>query len=81
MNKRTFALIAAIPLTAAALAACGSTSSTNPAASMPNTGQSTNNAMMQEQLNRAKTYIDKERQQSSREALGADLQIAGPVKL
>ena len=42
---------------------------------------SKNNTLMQEQLARAKTYIDKERQQSSREALGTDLQIAGPVKL
>ena len=46
MNKRTFALIAAIPLTAVILAACGGTSSTSPGASMPMTGQSTNGAMM-----------------------------------
>ena len=46
MNKRTFALIAAIPLTAVVLAACSSTSSTNPGASMPNAGQSTNSPMM-----------------------------------
>ena len=46
MNKRTFALIAAIPLTAVTLAACGSTtSSTSPGASMPMTGSSSG-AMM-----------------------------------
>jgi uncharacterized protein (DUF305 family) len=46
MNKRTLALIAAIPVTAVILAACGSTSSTNPGASMPMAAQSTNSAMM-----------------------------------
>lgn len=46
MNKRTFALIAAIPLTALTLAACGSTSSTTPGASMPMAGQGTNSSKM-----------------------------------
>ena len=46
MNKRTFALIATIPLTAVTLAACGSASSTtSPGASMPMTGSSSG-AMM-----------------------------------
>ena len=40
-----------------------------------------NNQLMTEQVARAKTYMDKERQQTSREALSADLQISGPVKM
>jgi uncharacterized protein YaaN involved in tellurite resistance len=40
-----------------------------------------NNQLMTEQVARAKTYMDKERQETSREALSADLQISGPVKM
>ena len=40
-----------------------------------------NNQLMSEQVARAKTYMDKERQETSREALSADLQISGPVKM
>ena len=40
-----------------------------------------NNQLMSEQLTRAKTYLDKERQEISRETLAADVQIAGPVKM
>jgi len=40
-----------------------------------------NNQLMTEQVARAKTYMDKERQEVSREALSADLQISGPVKM
>lgn len=40
-----------------------------------------NNQLMTEQVTRAKTYMDKERQETSREALSADLQISGPVKM
>ncbi len=40
-----------------------------------------NNQLMIEQVERAKTYIDKERQEKSRDALAKDLQISGPVKM
>ena len=40
-----------------------------------------NNQLMTEQVARARTYMDKERQETSREALSADLQISGPVKM
>jgi uncharacterized protein YaaN involved in tellurite resistance len=40
-----------------------------------------NNQLMTEQVARAKTYMDKERQETSRAALSADLQISGPVKI
>lgn len=40
-----------------------------------------NNKLMTEQVARARTYMDKERQETSREALSADLQISGPVKM
>ena len=40
-----------------------------------------NNQLMQEQVERAKTYMDKERQAKSREALAQDSQISGPVKM
>ena len=40
-----------------------------------------NNKLMIEQIGRAKTYIDKERHEKSREALAKDLQISGPVTI
>jgi uncharacterized protein YaaN involved in tellurite resistance len=40
-----------------------------------------NNQLMTEQVARAKTYMDKERQETSRAALSADLHISGPVKI
>lgn len=40
-----------------------------------------NNKLMIEQVGRAKTYIDEERQEKSREALAKDLQINGPVTI
>ena len=40
-----------------------------------------NNKLMIEQVGRAKTCIDEERQEKSREALAKDLQINGPVTI
>ncbi len=40
-----------------------------------------NNLIMEEQIGRAKTYMDKERQQVAREELSKSPQLAGPVKL
>ena len=40
-----------------------------------------NNKLMIEQVGRAKTYIDEERQEKSREALAKDLHMSGPVTI
>ncbi len=40
-----------------------------------------NNLIMEEQIGRAKTYMDKERQQVAREELSKSPQLSGPVKL
>lgn len=46
MNKRSFALVAALPVAAVILTACASTSSTSPGASMPMAGHNSSGAAM-----------------------------------